>query len=248
MSKQEQKEAKVELKYLKDSRSVFAEGINTIRTGLQFSNLDKPPKSILVTSASGSEGKSTLAMNLAASYAQLGKTLLLEVDLRKPSVARNIEVKGKYGVTDVLADGCSISEAVIKPFDGERLDVMLSGRMPYNPLEILASEKFVTLLEELSLIYDTIILDGPPTLPVSDTCILGNRVDAVIVAVRAETTKVSASKEAVKRLRNHQAKLIGAVLTVAEPQKMSYYGDHYYGESYYGNQSIKKIEDKPEAA
>ena len=240
MSKSEQKEGAVELKYLADSRSVFAEGINTIRTGLQFSNIDKPPKTILVTSASGSEGKSTLALNLAASYAQTGKTLLLEVDLRKPSVARNINVHNRRGLTDILAGTEKLEECINRPFPKQNLDVLLAGTMPHNPLEVLASDKFTQFLKLLHEHYDHIILDGPPTLPVADSCILGNKVDGVILAVRAEETKISASKEAVKRLRNLNVNLIGAVLTVAEPQKMSYYGDHYYGEGYYGTQKIEK--------
>lgn len=235
LSKTEQKEGAVELKYLEDSRSVFAEGINTIRTGLQFSNIDHPPKTILVTSASGSEGKSTLAMNLAASYAQIGKTLLLEVDLRKPSVAKNLQIHDRHGLTDILAGTTKLADSINKPFPEQNIDVLLAGTMPHNPLEVLASDKFEKFLKLMHEHYDHIILDGPPTLPVSDSCILGNKVDGVILAVRAEETKISASKEAVKRLRNLNVNLIGAVLTVAEPQKMSYYGEHYYGEGYYGD-------------
>ncbi|MDG1121415.1 MAG: polysaccharide biosynthesis tyrosine autokinase [Glaciecola sp.] len=245
LSKSEQKEGAVELKYLEDSRSVFAEGINTIRTGLQFSNIDSPPKTILVTSASGSEGKSTLAMNLAASYAHIGKTLLLEVDLRKPSVAKNLKIHDRHGLTDILAGTTKLADSINKPFPKHNIDVLLAGTMPHNPLEVLASDKFEKFLKLMHEHYDHIILDGPPTLPVSDSCILGNKVDGVILAVRAEETKVSASKEAVKRLRNLNVNLIGAVLTVAEPQKMSYYGEHYYGEGYYGNDKInntKKID------
>ncbi|MEN9017400.1 MAG: polysaccharide biosynthesis tyrosine autokinase [Hellea sp.] len=238
LSKSEQKESTVELKYLEDSRSVFAEGINTIRTGLQFSNIDNPPKTILVTSASGSEGKSTLAMNLAASYAQIGKTLLLEVDLRKPSVANNLQIQDRHGLTDILAGNIKLQESINKPFPKQNMDVLLAGTMPHNPLEVLASDKFEKFLKLIHEHYDHIILDGPPTLPVSDSCILGNKVDGVILAVRAEETKVSASKEAVKRLRNLNVNLIGAVLTVAEPQKMSYYGEHYYGEGYYGQKTM----------
>jgi capsular exopolysaccharide synthesis family protein len=242
ISKSEQKVGAVELKYLEDSRSVFAEGINTIRTGLQFSNIDSPPKTILVTSASGSEGKSTLAMNLAASYAQIGKTLLLEVDLRKPSVAKNLHIHDKHGLTDILAGTRKLGDSLNKPFPEQKMDVLLAGTMPHNPLEVLASDKFEKFLKLLHEHYDHIILDGPPTLPVSDSCILGNKVDGVILAVRAEETKVSASKEAVKRLHNLNVNLIGAVLTVAEPQKMSYYGEHYYGEGYYG---VDKVDIKP---
>lgn len=245
LSKSDLKNATAGLNYLADTRSVFSEGINTIRTGLQFSNIDNPPKTILITSASGSEGKSTLALNLAASYAQIGRTLLLEVDLRKPSVAKNLNLVGKKsGLTDILADSQKLAECVIKPFDGENLHVLLAGTMPHNPIEVLSSDKFSKFIKLLQEHYDHIILDGPPTLPVSDSCILGNKVDGVIMAVRADETKISASVEAVKRLSNLNANIVGAVLTIAEPQKMSYYGDHYYGENYYGEQNNSEKKSK----
>lgn len=223
-----------EMQYLKDSRSVFNESINTIRTGLVFSNIDNPPKTILVTSATGSEGKSTLAMNLAAAYGQIGKTLLLEVDLRKPSVGKNLNAPPRSGLTDVLAESIEMNDAIIKPSKDSNFDVLTCGTIPHNPIEMLSSEKFNIALVAFSKEYDHIILDGPPILPVSDAAIIGTKVDSVILAVRAEQTKVKASKEAIRRLRKLNANVVGAVLTLAEPSKMSYYGDHYYAAEYYG--------------
>lgn len=101
-------------------------------------------------------------------------------------------------------------------------------------MELLSSLKFEKLLATFKDEYQYIVLDGPPTLPVSDASILGNKVDAVVVAARAEQTKIKVSKEAVSRLQKLNANVIGAVLTAAEPQKMSYYGDHYYAGEYYG--------------
>ncbi|MEP1444780.1 MAG: polysaccharide biosynthesis tyrosine autokinase [Paraglaciecola sp.] len=225
-----------EMEYTNDTRSVFAESINTIRTGLQFSNIDNPPKTILVTSATGSEGKSTLAMNLAAAYGQIGKTLLLEVDLRKPSVAKNLKLETRVGLTNLLAGDVNFGECIVNPNDDKRFNVMPCGTIPHNPIELLSSDKFANALQSLMKHFDHIILDGPPTLPVSDACVLANKVDGVIVAVKSEATKIKVSKEAVNRLKKLNANVIGAVLTVAEPQKMSYYGDHYYSGEYYGTQ------------
>ncbi|MBU3004347.1 GumC family protein [Paraglaciecola arctica] len=225
-----------EMEYINDTRSVFAESINTIRTGLQFSNIDNPPKTILVTSATGSEGKSTLAMNLAAAYSQVGKTLLLEVDLRKPSVIKNLKLENKLGLTDLLAGTANFGDCIVNPTGKKEFNVMPCGTIPHNPIELLTSEKFTSALMSLKKHFDHIILDGPPTLPVSDACVIANSVDGVIVAVKAEETKIKVSKEAVSRLRRLNANVIGAVLTQAEPQKMSYYGDHYYSGEYYGTE------------
>lgn len=226
-----------EKQYKDDSRSTFAESINTIRTGLIFSNIDKPPKTVLITSATGSEGKSTLALNLAYAYSQLGKTLLLEVDLRKPSLNKNLGRENSQGLTDIIAGTVTaFSDAVVHDNDGQ-LSILPCGTIPHNPMELLQSEKFETLLSGLKTKYSYIVLDGPPTLPVSDSCVIGSKVDGVIVAVRAEKTKIKVAKEAVARLKKLGSNVIGSVLTVAEPSKMSYYGDHYYAGEYYGTES-----------
>jgi capsular exopolysaccharide synthesis family protein len=232
--------AKPEKQYLDDSRSPFAESINTIRTGLLFSNIDNPPKTILVTSATGSEGKSTMAMNLAVAYSNLGKTLLLEVDLRKPSMANNLGISTTLGLTDLVTGSVTKSSDVIHKFNNDQLSVITCGTIARNPLELLSSQKFEQVLESLTSYFDYIILDGPPTLPVSDSCILANKVDGVVFAVKAEDTRIKVAKEAVSRLHKLNANIIGAVLTVAEPNKMSYYGDHYYSGEYYGTKPAKE--------
>tara|TARA_R100001377_G_scaffold85345_1_gene71763 strand:- start:324 stop:2579 length:2256 start_codon:yes stop_codon:yes gene_type:complete len=238
--KKKKSSTKPEKQYLEDSRSPFAESINTIRTGLLFSNIDNPPKTILVTSATGSEGKSTMAMNLAAAYSNLGKTLLLEVDLRKPSMAKNLNIESKVGLTDLVSGSVTTASDVFYKDNEGKLSVMTCGSFARNPLELLSSQKFESTLESLKAHFEYIILDGPPTLPVSDSCILANKVDGVIFAVKAEDTRIKVAKEAVSRLQKLNANIIGAVLTVAEPQKMSYYGDHYYSGEYYGAQPLQE--------
>ncbi|WP_426370167.1 GumC family protein [Pseudocolwellia sp. HL-MZ7] len=228
-----------EKQYLDDSLSPFAESINTIRTGLLFSNIDNPPKTILVTSATGSEGKSTMAMNLAAAYSNLGKTLLLEVDLRKPSVAKNLGITNKLGLTDLISGTVSSASEILYKDNDDKLNVITCGTVVRNPLELLSSKKFEEVLASLQTHYEYIVLDGPPTLPVSDSCILANKVDGVVFAVKAEDTRIKVAKEAVTRLQKLHANIIGAVLTVAEPHKMSYYGDHYYSGEYYGTKPEK---------
>ncbi|WP_133470250.1 GumC family protein [Paraglaciecola marina] len=228
-----------EKQYFKDVRSGFAESINTIRTGLLFSNIDNPPKTLLVTSSLPSEGKSTLAINLAAAYSHIGKTLLLEVDLRKPSIAKSLAITSDYGLSNIVK---SFDKEIDKGPDGGivkvgeegQLSVICAGTLVPNPLELLSSKKFEDVLSALGELYEYIILDGPPTLPVSDSCLLANKVDGVVFAVKSNDTKYKDAKEAILRLQKLHANVIGSVLTVADTNKMSAYGDEFHTGNYYG--------------
>jgi succinoglycan biosynthesis transport protein ExoP len=235
-----------ESQYLADTTSPFSESINTIRTGLLFSNIDHPPKTFLITSATGSEGKSTLAINLAAAFSQLGPTLLLEVDLRKPSVSKNMGITSQIGLTDLIGGTVTSVNDIFYKVNNEKLSIIACGTLVRNPLELISSKKFEGLLDSLKSQFDYIIMDGPPTLPVSDACIIANKVDGVIFAVKAEDTRIKVAKEAVSRLQKLNANVIGAVFTVADPNKMSYYGDHYYSGEYYGVKPETTI--KPDTA
>lgn len=222
-----------EKQYIADQRSTFAEAINTIRTGLIFSNIDNPPKSILITSTNGSEGKTTLAINLAVALSQMDKTLLIEMDLRKPAVGRDLGIKADMGLSDLLSGKTDAN--VFHQVDGApNLNVITCGTIPPNPMELISSKRFSNLLSSLSERFTHIVIDSPPTLPVSDSCVLAKMVDATIVAVKAEETKISMAKETITRLQKVNAKITGVVLTQASPQKMSYYGEHYYQDNYYG--------------
>ena len=222
-----------EKQYIADQRSTFAEAINTIRTGLIFSNIDNPPKSILITSTTGSEGKTTLAINLAVALSQMDKTLLIEMDLRKPAVGKDLGIKSDTGLSDLLSDRTDTN--VFHQVEGApNLNVITCGTIPPNPMELISSKRFANLLHSLRERFTYIIIDSPPTLPVSDSCVLAKMVDATVVAVKAEDTKISMAKETISRLSKVNANLTGVVLTQASPQKMSYYGEHYYQDSYYG--------------
>ena len=227
-----------EQQYIADQRSTFAEAINTIRTGLMFSNIDNPPKSILITSTNGSEGKTTLAINLAVSLSQIDKTLLIEMDLRKPAVGKDLGIKAEMGLSDLLSGKTDTN--VFHQVDGApNLSVITCGTIPPNPMELISSKRFANLLHSLSERFTHIVIDSPPTLPVSDSCVLAKMVDATIVAVKAEDTKISMAKETITRLNKVNATITGVVLTQASPQKMSYYGEHYYQDSYYGVEPAK---------
>jgi len=223
-----------ESQYLDDSRSLFSESIDSIRTSLLFSNIEQPPKTILVTSATSNEGKSTLAINLAAAFSQLGKTLLLEVDLRKPSIGESLKLGNKYGLSDLVLGAVSSTEVIHTLNTLPQLSIISCGSLPVKPLQLLSSQKFDNTLHVLKQEFDYIILDAPPTLPVSDSCILGNKVDGVIFTVKADETKIKVAAEALSRLQKSNVKVIGAVLTIADMHKMGEYGEYYYSGEYYG--------------
>ncbi len=227
-----------EKQYIADQRSTFAEAINTIRTGLIFSNIDNPPKSILITSTNGSEGKTTLAINLAVALSQMDKTLLIEMDLRKPAVGRDLGIKADMGLSDLLS-GKTDTNVFHQVEGAPNLSVITCGTIPPNPMELISSKRFANLLQSLRDRFTHIVIDSPPTLPVSDSCVLAKMVDATIVAVKAEETKISMAKETITRLNKVNATITGVVLTQASPQKMSYYGEHYYQDSYYGVEPSK---------
>jgi capsular exopolysaccharide synthesis family protein len=226
-----------EKQYITDQRSTFAEAINTIRTGLLFSDIDNPPKTVLITSTVGSEGKTTLAINLAVAFSQLDKTLLIELDLRKPAIAKDLGLTNTTGLSDVLTGEVNIKikgDELTKVAGAPNLRILTCGSIPPNPMELLSSKRFANLLESLKGQFTHIIIDSPPTLPVSDAAVLSKLADATVIAVKAEGTKINMAKETVTRLSKVNANITGVVLTQASPQKMSYYGEHYYQEGYYG--------------
>ena len=215
--------------------SPFAESINHIRTGILFSDSDNPPQVVLVTSSTASEGKTTFASNLACSFAQLGKTLLIEVDLRKPRVAGIYQIQTQGGITDVAVSPEKAQEYIVRIESNKDLYVLPAGTSLPNPLEFLSSEAFARLLDALRKKFEYIVLDAPPVLPVSDAIVLSRTVDGVVLAVRADSTSGKMAKEAIKRIRAAHVDPLGVVLTQASAKRMAEYGGHYYTDhSYYG--------------
>jgi len=209
---------KPERQVISDPRSQFSENINNIRTGLLFSNIDTPPKTVLITSATTMEGKSTLAINLAASLGQLDRTLFLETDLRNPSVAEYLKINPTPGITDqVLHKESILKEAITKVGDkNSQFYVIPAGTFSPNPLELLSSDYFKHQLEELKKIFTYIVLDGSPALAVSDAIVVGQLVDSVIIVAKAGSTKTQMTQEAINRLSKANIKVTGTVLCQAD--------------------------------
>jgi polysaccharide biosynthesis transport protein len=217
-------------KALQDPRSAFAESYRSVRTALQFSTDSGVPKVLLLTSAGPSEGKSTSALTLARNFTQLGKrVLLIEADMRNPSLHRVLGARAEIGLSSLLA-GAALPTSAIQDTDDERLKVILAGPLPPNPAELLAGSRLVSLLTVAAEKYDQVIIDGPPVLGIADAPILANIATATLLIVQAGETRVNSAQVAVKRLVAARARVIGALLTQYDA-KASGYGYDY--DSYY---------------
>ncbi len=228
-----------------DPRSSFSEAYRSVRTALQFSTDHGVPKTLLVTSSGPGEGKSTTAIALARNFAQLGKrVLLIEADLRNPSLHRTLGLKGNgVGLSNLLAGACTLTEATLDT-DEQGLKVVLAGPLPPNPAELLSGSKLVSALTIASERYDQIIVDGPPVLGLADAPILANAVDGTLLVVNSAKTKINAAQAALKRLLVARARIVGALLSKYDARSAGYgYGYGYQYESYYaygGNPKLTK--------
>lgn len=208
-------------------RSPVSEQYRTIRTNLQFSSVDEDLRSILITSAGPGAGKSITAANLAVVYAQQGlKTLLIDADLRKPTVHYTFRLNNLTGLSNVLV-GSSTLENAVERVDVDYLDVLSCGPIPPNPAELLASKRMEEILYQANELYDIVIFDTPPALAVADAKILANIVDGSLVVVRSKITKIEEAERTIELIKDSKARLLGTILNDREKTNSNYY--YYYG-------------------
>jgi capsular exopolysaccharide synthesis family protein len=211
----------------KEPKSIAAENYRTLRTNIQYSSFDKEYKVIVVTSSEPSEGKSTTAGNLALSMAQDNKkVILIDCDLRKPSIHKKFKLSNLVGLSDVIIGKADLVKAAHKY--NNNLVVLTSGKIPPNPSEMLSSKTMGNLLETLKQSFDYIILDTPPVQAVTDSQILATKADGTILVVRAEKTKKDSVQNAVNLLKKVNANIIGTVLNGVDTNRNKYY--YYYGD------------------
>lgn len=209
----------------REPRSPFAEAMGEIRTRLQVSRGEDKPQVILVTSAVPGEGKSTLSSNLASAYGQLGKTLLLDADLRKSS----LRALGKRkGLTDLVA-GAEPEKCFARSSRDSNLYVLSSGSRRVNPQEFLSSQATAALFQQLRRRFDTIIVDTAPVLAVSDALILGRYVDGVVLSVKAASTPFDVVHDCVRRLRSASIPVLGVTLSQVDLNELLRDGGYAYG-------------------
>lgn len=210
------------------SRSPVSEQYKTIRTNIEFSSLDQKIRSIVVTSSGPAEGKSTTAANLAVVFAQQGKkVLLMDGDMRKPTVHYTFQLPNLTGLTNVLSKQTEFTNAV-KKTEVENLSVLVTGPIPPNPAELLGSQSMDKLMEDLYDAFEVILIDTPPVLAVTDAQILANKCDGTILVVNSGRTHVDAAVKAKDLLKTVNAKLLGVVLNQKKMSDSNYY--YYYGE------------------
>jgi succinoglycan biosynthesis transport protein ExoP len=216
---------------MEDQRSAFAESYRSLRTALQFSTDRGAPRSLLVTSAMPSEGKSTTALVLGQFYAQLGKrVLIVDCDLRNPSLHRSLGVDNSEGLSNYLAGALKPSD-LIRPTAMEGLMYLPSGPLPPNPAELLMGSKMLSLITVASEKFDLLILDGPPVMGLADAPILSNLAQGTLLVIQAGSTRVAVVKNALKRLNAARGHVVGGLLTRFEAQQAGGYG--YGGYDYY---------------
>ncbi|HEY3083058.1 MAG TPA: CpsD/CapB family tyrosine-protein kinase [Chloroflexota bacterium] len=206
---------------LVNPRSAVAEAYRTLRTNIQFSSLDEPLRTLLVASASADEGKSTTLANLAVTFAQAGRrTILVDSDLRRPSLHAIFGMPNDQGLTTMLLQDDAPAPLVETPIEGLRL--LASGPIPPNPSELLASRRLEGAIARLRDDADLVLFDSPPALAVSDAAVLSRRVDGVVLVVRAGKTRREHAARARQVLERAGARLLGVVLTNASVEDAVY--------------------------
>jgi capsular exopolysaccharide synthesis family protein len=210
-------------------RSPISEAFRAIRTNLQFASIDHPLRTILVTSPSPGEGKTTISANLSIVIAQGNQSVVLvDADLRRPKVHKLLQQSNRVGLTDQFIHSQDESVNTIKQSVIEGLKIITSGNLPPNPSEILSSEKMLEILNHLRDQFKTVILDSPPILVVPDAVALAARVDGVLLVLKPTVTKWNELSQAVKQLRQVKANLLGVIINDVKIKKSSmYYRDYY---------------------
>lgn len=219
-------------------RSPVAEAYRTIRTAIQFASVDKPIRTLVVTSAGPGEGKSTTAANLAVVMAQAGKkTVLVDADLRKPTQHKRWGIPNTTGLTGaLLMDEVEEDlDYLLSPTPVDNLWIMTSGQLPHNPSELLGSHKLKQLTERLLQDYDILLFDSPPALAVTDPVVLGRGMDGVIIVIDAGTTREPALAHVIAEMERVQAHIVGVVLNRFRRRSDSGYYYYYYNRYYQEN-------------
>ncbi|ANU06906.1 GumC family protein [Paraurantiacibacter namhicola] len=218
---------------LENAKSPVAEAYNALRTALLYSTRDGLPGVLLVTSAQPLEGKSTSSLAIAKGFARLGrKVLLVDADLRRPSLHKRAGIANEAGLSSVLVGETALSETVVQDKQ-ENLFLLPSGPIPPSPTELLSSPRMAAMLEQGDAEYDLVIVDSAPILGLADSPELAALADGVLVVIEADRARGGQLKAALRRLRDTRPNILGAVLTKFDPAKAGNSYSAYYGYDYY---------------
>ena len=219
-----------------DPKNPAAEAYRVIRTSVQFAQAGKELQTIALTSCTPNEGKSTTIANLAVVLTQAGKSvLLIDCDMRNPTVHKNFNLSNKVGLSSCISMGTAVDDAV-QATAIEGLDALTSGVIPPNPSELLGSERMQNILQRAKEEYDYVLIDTPPVLPVTDSLVLGRMVDGLILVIDSGEIKVEMAREVKNQLVHAGANILGVVLNKVRSEHHGYGYGYYY---YYGHDGEK---------
>jgi capsular exopolysaccharide synthesis family protein len=225
------------LAFIEDQRSVFAESIRTIRTGVSLSGLDSSAQVIVVTSTMSGEGKSTVAMNLALSMGQLGNVLLVDADMRRPTLAKRFGMDSRVlGLADFISGTAKVAET-IQRIPGDIHLLPAGSNLPPDPQKILSSDRFHLVLQKMGELYDTVIIDSAPIEMVSDAQLLAKLATGLVYVVKSDDTPRQAVRQGINTISHVKAPILGIVLNQIDPKKVGSYGKYKYGYYRYSNYS-----------
>lgn len=228
-----------------DQQSGRAEAYRTLRTNLQFADVDNPPRVLVVTSPLPNEGKTTSACNIALTLAMGGaRVILVDGDLRKPKVGEYLGMSSAAGLSSVLAGRHELRD-VITGYGRDTLAVLPSGPTPPNPSELLSSQHMTDLITTLANHYDVVVIDAPPLLPVTDAAVLGSVADGAVLVIRYGKTRREELQRALQALERVQAKVLGTVLNFAPKRKRGAYDGYGYGYGYGDRPQDQVPEEEP---
>jgi polysaccharide biosynthesis transport protein len=221
--------------------SPVSEAFRVLRTNIGFSAIDEPIKTLAITSAGPSEGKSVTLANLGVVFAEMGRrTLIVDTDLRRPVQHEILGVSNGRGLCDAMLDADADILEYIQDTSVEHLSLLAAGQLPPNPSEILASERFGRIIETLKGRTDVILFDSPPVLLVADAAILGTRVDGVLLVTDRGLTRRAMARTAAEELRRVHANLRGVVLNHAVPSGVGYHYFYHYYSRQDGEEAIER--------
>jgi capsular exopolysaccharide synthesis family protein len=238
----------VGLSVLTRPSSPMAESFRSLRTSVLLSTAPRPPQTLLVTSAQMGEGKTSTATNLAMSFAQRqGPVLIIDADMRRPSVAKTLGVGNEKGLSSFLTGAHSLDDVLIQYERIPNLWILPAGPRPPDPAELISSHMMDATLKDLLKRFTQIVIDSPPLLLVTDAVILSAMVDGVILVVSSGTTARGALSRAHRILDNAGSRVLGMVLNKVDMRFDTYYGSYYgpYHESYYDEASVSSPSHSP---
>lgn len=215
---------------LLEPRSPVVEAFRSLRTSLQFASVDSPLRTLLITSPSPGEGKSTISTNLAIVLAQSGRSVtLFDADLRRPRIHKVFGLTNRTGLTNLFMDDEIDVSKVMQAGGVEHFNVVTTGVLPPNPAELMGSEKMASIIRSAKAIADVVVIDSPPVLAVTDSVSLAPKVDGVLLIIKPGVTNMAAARQSVEQLRRVGAKILGVVLNEVDISRSKYAYYQYKG-------------------